>query len=116
VVESGQEQNVKEMFATARQTEPALSVGPNINITQNHPSTYEIPGNQDQSSQDHYQQLNPATLQHDPTVQYEPLRIKNSTGTDVRNDTYEPLRTSLVLPVEYQNLLKNPNVDCTFIG
>jgi len=107
MVGSGQYQNVEETVAAA-QSEQTTSDRPNTNTSQNHPATFEIPGNQEQGSQDHYQQLNPATLQHDPTAQYEPLRIKNATGTDIRNDTYEPLRTSLVPPsVEYQSLLKN---------
>jgi len=69
----------------------SLQIPPNKSPSglEDQPAMYEIPVLYDQTSQDHYEQLNPATLQHDPAVRYEPLRINHVTDTDLRNGTYE---------------------------
>lgn len=91
----------------ATKNKPSIPRHSNYQTKQTGPATYAIPGNQGQTSQDHYQELDPGTLQQDATVQYEPLRIKDAvTRTDLRNDTsdtYEPLRNR---PADYPSLQK----------
>lgn len=77
VEQSNQPSAVYEPVAKPR-SKPTLPkkpgrLGKRVIPPQPNQAIYEVPGNEN-SSQDQYQQLNPDMLQHDQTVQYEPLR------------------------------------------